>query len=254
MQKTALDIIHNAYELLGLKAEHDTNFSAEKASYGFSVLESMMDMWRLDNNLAQSWDALATITLIPGQETYTVGAGAEIDTTYQRPEAISKAFVQSGNKTYPMTQVTPDEYYRSPRTIQTTTTFPFTFFYSPKYPFGEITMYPKPSAAIEFTIMFPAPIECPATIDSVVAYGPGYMQTLTFCLAQLLAVTYNIDSPKVDAAASQFKQKIRDSRKRRIPAALIDPACTVRGSAGSNLASTPGAMYDISSNSIRGSF
>lgn len=254
MQKTALEIVYNAYELLGLKAEHDTNFSAEKADYGFNTLVAMMDMWRLDNNLAQNWDALTSITLTPNQETYTVGAGGEIDTIFQRPEAISKAFVQSGNKTYPMQQVTADEYYRAPRTIATTTTFPFTYFYSPSYPLAHLTMYPKPSAAITFTIMYPAVIEAPATIDTVVTYGPGYIQTLTFCLAQLLAVTYNIDSPKVDQAATQFKQNIRNSRKRRIPNALIDPACTVRGSAGSNLASTPGTMYDISSNSIRGSF
>jgi hypothetical protein len=254
MQKTALEIVYAAYELIGIKSEHDNNFPAAKADYALTVLQSMLDMWRLDSSLAQNWDAISECTLVPGQDLYMVGPQGDLYTVGDRPEGISKAWVQSANKTYPMQQVTADEYYRAPRTLNNTTTYPFTYFYSTKYPLGEIVMYPAPNTEVSFSIMYSAPIAAPETLAETVSYGPGYIQAIIFNLAQLLAVTYHIDDPKVDAAAAQFKSQIRASRKRMVPGAIIDPAATVRGTAGHNLASTPGAMYDINSNSIRGSF
>lgn len=253
MQKTALDIVHKAYEALRIKSEADTNFPAERANYGFELLQAMMDQWRLDTSLGQYWEALSHCTIVPQQDTYTVGgAGCDLVTGDERPEAILRSWVDSGSVTYPMNQVPGIEYFRAPRNKNSSTSHPYTFFYSQSYPEGSITLWPAPSTPYDLYIQYVSPLSIPASLSTVMVYGPGYTQALIYGLAQLLKLTYNVQAPDIDAAASQFKQAIRMSRKRIVPSALLDPAISVKGSAGQSNASLRGPLYDITSNSFVG--
>jgi len=253
MQRTALYIVEKAFEATRIKSEHDSGFPAERAEYGLQLLQSMMDMWRLDSSMAQTWDATAFCALVGGQESYTVGAtGSDLVTGDERPEGILRAWIQAANMTYPMVQVTGQDYYRSPRMTAVMSTRPATFFYSQEYPQGIITVFPKPSASYEMHIQYAAPIITPSALTDNVTYGPGYIQALIYSLAQLIAVTYNIDNPKIDAAAAQYKDMIRMSRKRQTPNAILDPMVSARGSSGHSNTTTQGPLYDINSNSFVG--
>jgi hypothetical protein len=210
-------------------------------------------MWRLDSSLGQHWEALAHCTIVPQQDTYTVGpTGSDLVTGDERPEAILKSWIDSGSVTYPMNQVPGQEYFRAPRNKNASTSHPYTFFYSQAYPEGSITMWPKPSMAYDLYIQYVCQLTIPTSLSTVMSYGPGYNQALIFGLAQLLATTYNISAPDISAAAAQYKQMIRQSRKRNIPSALLDPAISIKGSAGQSNASLRGPLYDITSNSFVG--
>jgi hypothetical protein len=143
----ALDIIQDAYELLGVYAPGDT-ISAADSSRAVSVLNSLIDEWAAQNLYVYSLNALAA-AVTSGTAQYTVGeSGASV--TAIRPDKITygngAASLTIGSATTPVKVVSAIEYQvlagAAPASSQ-----PDTLWYDTStYPNGTLNLLPKPSA------------------------------------------------------------------------------------------------------------
>ncbi len=255
MNTTALSIVTKAYEYLGIKAEHSQPLDASKADFGFDLLVTLLDTWRLDASLSQTWNATSEVMLVPGQTEYTVGDPSSdlVCVGGERPETIASVWSQLNGLTYPMQIAVGKDYYNAPKNLNATSNRPYVAMYTATYPNGVITVYPAPSSdGYSLNIQYAAPIHIPSSLSENLSYSNGYTQAMIFGVAQLIAIAYNIESPKIDEGAKQYKQMIRNTRVRDIPNAKIDPMYSMRGSAGGGTLHAYGGRYDINSNTIVG--
>ena len=74
---TALDVITDAFELLGIYSPGDSISSAD-LNRGLSVLNDMMDVWSNESLACFDW-VTQTFTMVPGQYQYTVGPGGFVN-------------------------------------------------------------------------------------------------------------------------------------------------------------------------------
>jgi len=251
MENTALTLVTKAFEAIGVKSEHENVLKAERASYGFDLLCALLDSWKLDDSMAQRFDAVASCPLVPTQNEYTIGVtGSDIVVT-ERPEGITRAFITDSNgSTYPMAEVTSADYFGAFR-VTTNTAHPCLFLYGSGYPQGLITLYPAPSSAQTLSIVYAKPIEVPATINSVMNYSAGFTEAIIYSLAQRLGITYNVLNDSVNAIATQAREKLCLSRNRQVDAMSIDPAACMQGSCGNNNTWQGGLRYNINTNSYQ---
>jgi len=247
MERTALDLVTKAFEAIGVKSEHESTLKAERASYGFDLLCALLDSWKLDDSMAQRFDAVASCNMVANQAEYTIGGtGSDIEVT-ERPEGIIRAYITDGENTYPMAEVTSADYFGTYR-ITGNTNRPCIFMYGSGYPQGTITLYPKPSGTQQLSIVYAKPIEVPASLSSSMNYSAGFTEAIIYSLAQRLGITYNVLNESVNAIASQAREKLCISRRRQVDAMSIDPAACMQGSCGARNNYQSGMRYNINTN------
>ena len=230
---TALDIIQDAFELLGIYGPGDTAAAADSAR-GLSVLNDMLDVWS-NETLTCFAELTQTFTLQVGIGTYTVGPGGMISGT--RPlrviEAPGSAYLldTQGNR-YMMT-VVDQMTWNNQTTAVANANLPDTLFYDPQYPLGIINIWPTPSMSYTCSFLSYLQLGDFGSLTAVFSLPPGYKRAITTNLALSLKAYFT--SAQLDPDVREEARDTKASIKRtnmRMQISVYDPELVARSSSG----------------------
>lgn len=208
---TAQTVINRALRLIGALDPEESPTTNETAN-ALEALNGLIDSWRNDRLIVWSI-ATVTKTLTAGDGTYTIGSGADINTT--RPVRIEGAYVTESSIDYPI-QVIDEAAYRNIADKATQSDFPEYLYYDPAVANGTIYLWPVPSAANVLTLSVWAPISTLATAGTTVTLPPGYERALASNLAIDIA-------PEFQKVASQEVAKMARESLAAIKKANVRP-------------------------------
>lgn len=211
---TANDIIRAAMRLIQVSAV-DTDLTAQELQDGLESLNRMLDSWSADE-LTLYEVIREQFPLVSGQNPYTIGYGAEFNTS--RPMKIVDAYLILNNGSIPVSypmQVLGYDDYNSVRLKTLSTNFPNYIYYQPSFPIGEVYIYPifapndpatQGPAYINLTSWKPLDMILDPT--AYMSYPPGYWEAVVFNLAVRIAEEYQfqIRETTVQLAISALKR------------------------------------------------
>jgi hypothetical protein len=205
---TAGDIINGSLRLLGMLAEGETPSSATSQD----ALDAM-------NQMIQSWNIEKLMIYNTQDQTFTWPTD-----TIQRTLGPSGNFV--GNRPILLEDST---YYRDPSTnvsfgikfinqqqyngiaVKTvTSTYPQVIWVNMTYPDITMTIYPKPTRALEWHFISAQEISQPVTLADTLAFPPGYLRAFRYNLALELGPEFGVTpSPDVRRIAIVSKRNLK---------------------------------------------
>jgi hypothetical protein len=184
------DLIRSSMRLIGVLATGETP-SADETADGVSALNDILENLSLEP-LSMWQQADVTAATVPGQGSYTIGAGGNINAP--RPVRINSARVTFNGVDFPLEIVSLEEFANIP-VKATQSQIPNTLTYSNDNPLGVVSLYPVPSAAITLSMIADRVLTTPVTANTALIGPPGYAKMLRYVLAVELAPEYGIDPP-----------------------------------------------------------
>jgi hypothetical protein len=208
MATTAADQINGALRLIGMLAEGEVP-SAATSQDALTALNQMIDSWNTER-----LSVFSTIDQIfnwpPSTRIRTLGPTG--DFVGQRPILLDDSTFfrdASTNVSYGIKFINQQQYNNiAVKTV--TSTYPQTIWYNPTYPDIEIYLYPVPSRVLEFHFVSVSPLSAPATLDTVLAFPPGYLRAFRYNLACELAPEFGVEpSAQVRRIAMYSKRDLK---------------------------------------------
>lgn len=223
----AIDYITRSLKLANILGEGQVP-SAEQASDALATLNDMLQAWTLDSLMVyQTTNDVAT--LVPGQATYTVGPGGDIN--FDRPVQINSAFVEYQGVSFPVFEVNQDEYnlitLKGMQQI-----LPRFFLYLNTDPLGTLTLWPTPTQQLQFTFSVDRVLSVVPSTATDLVFPPGYSKAIRANLALELCNEYGKEPPPtLQRMAAESKADVK--RANRVPTVMqFDP----------NLIGAPGGL------------
>jgi hypothetical protein len=209
---TALDLVKGAMRLVGVLAEGETP-EAEDANIVLSALNAMLDSWNLESLLIYHIQDEA-FPVSAGVGEYGIGTGQTFNTT--RPVSIESAFIRDGSgNDHPLTVFEFDRWDDIPD--KDAVGRPDALSYEPSYPYGQIKLWPAPSAADTLHIRTFKPLSNSLTLATQLAIPTGYERAIRFNLAVEIAPEFEREaSPTVQRVAIDTLRAIK-TRNTRVP-------------------------------------
>jgi hypothetical protein len=221
---TAADQINGALRLIGVLAEGEVP-SAATSQDALLALNQMLDSWNTERlsvfstiDQVFTWPS-STISRTLGPSGDFVGVRpVEIDdATYFRDASTNVSF---GIK------MINQEQYDNIAVKTVTSTYPQILWYNASYPNIEIFLYPVPTRALEFHFISVDELTQPATLETDMAFPPGYLRAFRYNLACELAPEFGVEpSPQVRRIAMYSKRNLKSINNPNdvmsMPAALI---------------------------------
>lgn len=207
---TALDIITGALKKIGQYAPGET-LAASDANDALDTLNGMIDM--LSNEHLFIYNNVENVlTLTPGKQSYTVGAGGEFN--IPRPLRLTNIYTRittgSSSLDFPCQEVSGDKYTKIGLKTQPGP-WPKMAYYNTGFPLAQLFLWPVPSQAGELHMWSDMVLNTMALGDPV-TLPQGYYLYLQYQLATLLAPEYGTDDSnfvKVSKIADAMKRKIK---------------------------------------------
>jgi hypothetical protein len=220
---TARDLITRAFRLIRVLPSGETLGAAE-ASDALAVLGDLVDAWR-NENLTLFSQARTVISVVNGQQTYTIGSGGDFN--IERPIWIDGLAFQSasGYEQRIAGPISRDDWQRISQKDQTGT-LPELGFYNPEYPLGKLEIWPIPTdTTVSLVLYTPAgALASVASLDTAISVPPGWSKALRYNLALDLAPEFNqTPDPSVVAQAIELKAAIKRANF-QINESKVDPA------------------------------
>lgn len=205
---TAGDQINRALRLLGVLAEGETP-SAAMSQDALVALNQMIDSWNTErlsvfNTIDQTflWPA-GEIQRHLGPTGEFVGVRPVLldDATYYRDPGTNVSF---GIKFINQQQ------YDGIAVKTVTSTYPQVMWINMEYPNIQMTVYPRPTRELEWHFISVQELDQPATIDTVLAFPPGYLRAFTYNLAMEIAPEFGVEpSQQVSRIAMTSKRNLK---------------------------------------------
>jgi len=205
---TAGDQINRALRLLGVLAEGEVP-SAETSQDALMALNQMIDSWNTERlSVFNTIDQVFTwptneITRHLGPTGDFVGLRPVLldDSTYYRDPQT--------NVSYGVKFINQQQYDGiAVKTV--TSTYPQVMWINMEYPNISMTIYPKPTRDLEWHFISVQELDQPATLDTVLAFPPGYLRAFTYNLAMELAPEFGVEpSPQVQRIAMTSKRNLK---------------------------------------------
>lgn len=166
------------------------NIDGNELTPALDELNRMLASWSAEG-LMIPYRTLESFTMVVGQQSYTIGSGANFSTT--RPDIIQSAFIRdSANLDYYIrTDLTRDEY--DGIALKTVQGIPSTLYYDKQYPTATIYVYP--TAQLAYTIYLDSlkPLTQISSSGSTISLPGEYQDTIVYNLAKRLAPDYGFD-------------------------------------------------------------
>lgn len=216
------ELIASSMRLIGALASGETA-TANEINDGLLVLNDLYENWSTER--LSVWGAAnETFALVPGQATYTIGAGGNFNTV--RPVVITDAYCTFSGVDFPIEIVPQDQYNRiNLKTMQQPIVEQL--LYVNDFPLGLITLWPVPSGANTITLSTGRVLNGPIVATDVLTGPPGFMKAMRFCLALELAPEYGIEpSGVVVQTAADSKGDYKRSNQTDV-ISRMDDALTV---------------------------
>ena len=208
MATTAGDQINGALRLLGILAEGEVP-SAETSQDALNALNQMIDSWNTERlSVFNTQDQV--FIWQPGLLTQTLGPTGDFvgnrpvlldDSTYFKDPQSGISF---GIKFINQQQ------YDGIAVKTVTSTYPQVMWINMEYPNITMTIYPKPTKALEWHFISVEELSQPATLDTNLAFPPGYLRAFRYNLACELAPEFGVEpSPTVQRIAMASKRNLK---------------------------------------------
>lgn len=213
---TALQLVTASLRKLGAVAAGETP-DADEQSDALASLNQIIASWSL-KGLALYRRENAVYTLVPSQQAYTIGSGANFDGA--RPVTLHGAFVTRGGIDYPLYIMTQDE-WNGVLQKSTQSQLPEAIYYEPTFPLGTLRFWPVPLEALPVTLAIDMQISAIAAIGDTISLPPGYERALIYALAVDIAPEYpavTLSQTVIDAADDALADIKRANNTQNHPA------------------------------------
>jgi hypothetical protein len=205
---TAGDLINGALRLLGVLAEGETP-SAETSADALTAMNQMIDSWNAERlSVFNTQDQ--TFTWPADEITRTLGPSGNFvgnrpvlldDATYYRDPTTNVSF---GIKFINQQQ------YDGIAVKTVTSTYPQVIWVNMTYPDITMTIYPKPTRALEWHFISVEELTQPANLATDILLPPGYLRAFRYNLACELAPEFGVEpSRQVQRIAMVAKRNIK---------------------------------------------
>lgn len=195
---TAGDLVKRSLRLISVLTRGET-MSAEDGAEGLEALNTLVHSWYADDLLVSSLTR-ESVTLTQGKSSYTIGDGADLDTT--RPMAIETIVLrESGGTDYYLDEMT--QRYFARLSVKDYSIRPNQFYYEEGWPSGTIYFDSAPDKAYTTYITSYKPFSDLSSLASTVSLPPMYQKGLAFALAEDLAPEYGMEVPQTVARQAQ---------------------------------------------------
>lgn len=188
---TARDIIRRAMMQAGILTKTETP-SADEANDGMATMNAMISSWSNESLLcvARAWE---NFTLSGGDGEYTIGTGADFDTS--RPIKVVEAHVRDGSVDLPVA-IIDDVMYNQYITQKNISGIPYWLNYDNGFPQAKIRLWPVPSTAYVLYLLSEKPLT-EFDLDDDVSYPPGWEAAIVYNLAVWLAPQYGQEPDQI---------------------------------------------------------
>jgi hypothetical protein len=205
---TAGDQINRALRLIGMLAEGETP-SSETSNDCLVALNQMIDSWNTERlSVFSTQDQV--FTWPAGFINRTLGPTG--DFVGNRPILLDDATYYrdaSTNVSYGIKMINQQQYDGiAVKTV--TSTYPQVLFINMTYPDVDMYIYPKPTRDLEWHFVSVEELTQPATLNTVLAFPPGYLRAFTYSLAMEIAPEFGVEpSPQVQRIAMTSKRDLK---------------------------------------------
>lgn len=207
---TVNDLIRGAFRLIGTLASGE-NPTAQENSDAFAALNDMVEAWKIERLMVYAI-LPATFTLVPGKQTYSLGATG--DWVMQRPtelDQISYLYTTNGspviNMNVPLLNL---DQWNQILVPSTTSTIPQWAYLDDQFPSRNLSFYPVPSIVNNVNLFVWKQVDAFASPFTPIALPPGYQRALRYNLAVELAPEYGTQvSQEVAAIAQESKNAVK---------------------------------------------
>ena len=205
---SAGEIINGSLRLIGALAEGEVP-SAETSADALMAMNQMIDSWNTErlmiyNTIDQifTWPSdQITQTLGPTGDFIGLRPVALDDSTYYRDASTGVSF---GIKFINQQQ------YDGIAVKTVTSTYPQVMWINMEYPDIAMTIYPKPTRALEWHFISVQELAQPATLATELAFPPGYLRAFRYNLAREIAAEFGIEPPRtVSQIANVSKRNLK---------------------------------------------
>lgn len=191
---SAGEIINGSLRLIGALAEGEVP-SAETSADALMAMNQMIDSWNTERLMI--YNTIDQIFTWPSDEiTQTLGPTGDFvglrpvaldDSTYYRDASTGVSF---GIKFINQQQ------YDGIAVKTVTSTYPQVMWINMEYPDIAMTIYPKPTRALEWHFISVQELTQPATLATELAFPPGYLRAFRYNLAREIAAEFGIEPPR----------------------------------------------------------
>ena len=205
---SAGEIINGSLRLIGALAEGEVP-SAETSADALMAMNQMIDSWNTERLMI--YNTIDQIFTWPSDEiTQTLGPTGDFvglrpvaldDSTYYRDASTGVSF---GIKFINQQQ------YDGIAVTTVTSTYPQVMWINMEYPDIAMTIYPKPTRALEWHFVSVQELTQPATLATELAFPPGYLRAFRYNLAREIAAEFGIEPPRtVSQIANVSKRNLK---------------------------------------------
>lgn len=213
---TALQLVTSSLRKLGAVAAGEA-LDADEQSDALAALNQILESWNL-KGLALFRRENAAYTLVPSQQAYSVGSGADFNGA--RPITLHSAFVTRGGIDYPLAVLTQAQ-WNDILQKSTESQLPEAVYYEPTFPDGTLRFWPVPLEALPVTLAIDMQLAVVADINDDLSFPPGYERALLYALAVDLAPEYpavTLSQSVIDAADEALADIKRANNTQNQPA------------------------------------
>lgn len=225
MSTNASDLIAGALRLIS-SATPGESLNGDEAGTALIALNDLLASWSAQSFMVP-FRTIESFPLVAGQQSYTIGSGANFNTT--RPDSIGDCYLHDtvSGLDYPMESMTNDQY--NAITLKTIQGIPKWFYYDPQYPSGVLYLYPTSSLA-SYSVYIDSlkPVAQFSSLSATLALPGEYQRPIKLLLAENLSIEYGF--PLDQTLSSQIadaKKMIRSKNAQRVVASF-DPALSSR--------------------------
>ena len=204
---TALSIITRAMRLAKVMQKGET-LDSDEAQDGLTSLNAMLDSWSIER-LFVYYIVSETLTMVGGQQTYTMGTGGDLNTT--RPSKIENTCYLSYNGIDTPIEVI-DEAAWAGITVKTISSpMPFYLFPDMQYPLVRLNFYPAPTTSSAVAnIKSWKQLAAFTDLTSTLSLPPGYERAITYGLSMEFGPEFGVSlAPLVVATAIKAMANIK---------------------------------------------
>ena len=208
MTTSAGDQINGALRLIGMLAEGETP-SAATSEDSLTAFNQMIDSWNTERlSVFTTQDQIFTWPV--SQATRTLGPTGNF--VGNRPILIddSTYFKDTSNNLSFGVKIINQQQYNGIAVKNTTSTYPQVLYVNMGYPDITMTVYPVPTAPLEWHIVSVEELTQPAVLATTLSFPPGYLRCFRFNLACEIAAEFGVEpSPQVSRIAMTSKRNLK---------------------------------------------
>lgn len=206
---TGRDLLNASLKLIGVLASGEAA-SADEATDGLATLNRMLSNWSTENLLIYS-KVREEFTLTPSDGDYTMGSSGNFNTS--RPVDIFAAAIELQSpspKVEVPVRVLTEAQWAAIQVKDLTSSIPTDLWPDMTNPLVTLNLYPVPTVAEKLVIYSWKELTTISTLDTSLAFPPGYEEALIYNSAIRLAPEYGrAVSDVVGMVATESKANIK---------------------------------------------